>query len=1036
MLLKTSIRFIGCAACLLFLGIFNSEAQRFALDAEHYSLNEGLSDRSVSDILQSRYGFIWIATANGLNKFDGYGFTIYNNYADENKKNRISSSNIEQIQETKDGKLLILYKNNSQFFDLLDPRTNELKKVELKLENGIKGFIRDINVNQKGEIQILTTNAEGIYIFQYLGDKVFLPLFEYEEGHDNIYSISFIQLQSGPIFINDSEKGLRLFSTKGELLKTFETSDFEWTNNRKTYPGPSNFLYEDVGGRVWFSLYNNPGVFQYDPSARGFKRPANIPTNELIFKIWEDSKGNILLAQTPSLTINPPASKLYCVTLGGEALDFSYLLDVGNLIVAAHSENFFKTIFFGADTGLKIVQNNRSKVSTFLAQNVGSERRGLVIQGIDGDSSGKVFFTREVDHWYILNTKYDNIDTIKLRDDETGEILEFNCGLDISYDKSKNELWGISCPYSKSGQLIRYNLDSCTTTIYPYDFQFNAFSKTSDGMFWLGSQNGTQEGQLVYFDPTTEQFEPFITKENLNPLKEAPPRFLLESRDGKLWVGTENGLYQIDREEDEVETYRVDNENKERSLSDNTVYVIHEDENGLIWIGTKNGLNRLDPIAQKVEIFNQDDGLANNTVYGILPAENGNFWISTYNGLSYFNPEGKSFKNFYQLDGFSNDEFNRFSYYKDENGRFYFGGVNGLNAFYPVDLLIEENNPPIVLTRFTRFNSKKDSLVIIDSGLHNLHEITISPYDTYFQFHFALPNYTRPQRNQFKAQLVGYENQITYLGNTPTLRYNSLPPGRYTLKLMGADPNGNWSPELSIAIKVNRIFYKTWWFVVIVLVVLAILLYAFFQYQLDQKLKVERFRMKLSSDLHDEVSGLLSGIAMQTDVLQMMATDKESKSRLKTIGEVSRKAMSKMNDVIWSIDSRKDKVEDLVNRMREHADDILLPMNIRYDFKLGKLDTNHRLTVNNRQNLYFIYKEAINNIAKHSNATEVQINMGNEGHSFEMLIQDNGAGQPKPSHKTGQGLSNIRMRAQRIKAKLEIQNEKGYRIFLKMKRFA
>lgn len=1037
MLLKTTTYSTWCTLCFLCFFGLSSNAQRLALDSEHYSLNEGLSDRSVSDILQSRSGLVWIATGNGLNKFDGYEFTIYNNYADLGNKNRISSSNIEKIELTKDGKILILYKNNILFFDILDPLTNELQKVELKLQNGIKGIVRDMKINRKGEIQVLSTNSEGIYLYYYSENGLFEPIFQLEEKREEkIYSINFIQLQGGPFFINDTEKGLRLFSKEGDLVKKFEATDFEAAGNLRMYPGQANFLYEDVGGRVWFSLYNSPGVFLYNPTGRGFKRPANIPVDELIFKIWEDGKGNILLAQTPSLTINPPASKLYCVTLGGETLDFSYLLDIGNLIVSAYSENFFKTIFFGIDTGLKIVQNNLSKVSTFLVQNVGPDRRGRVIRGIDGDDNGRVFFSREVSHWYVLDTKNDIIDTIFLRNDETGEILDFNCGLDIIYDKAKNDLWGIACIKGDYGELIRYNLDSCTTTTFRYEFKFNAFARDADGVFWLGCQIGPQEGQLVYFDPNTQQFQLYTTKEQNNPLKETIPHFLMEARDGKLWVGTENGLYRIDRKRDVVEVFRVDNENKKKSLSDNTIYVLHEDDDGKIWMGTKNGLNCLDPLTKKVEVFDMSDGLASNTVCGILPAGNGNFWISTYNGLSYFNPDRKSFKNFYQLDGFSNDEFNRFSYHKDENERYYLGGVNGLNVFYPEDLLIEENNPQIVLTRFTKFDSKKDTLLVQETNLHNLKEITISPYDTYFQFHFALPNYTRPQRNQFKAQLKDFENQMTYLGNTPTLRYNSLPPGRYTLHLRGADPNGNWSPELEIIIKVEQIFYKRWWFIFLSLVVLALVVYIIFQKQLNQQLEVERFRMKLSSDLHDEVSGLLSGIAMQTDVLQMMAKDKESKSRLKTIGEVSRKAMSKMNDVIWSIDSRKDKVEDLVNRMREHADDILLPMNIRYDFQLGKLDRNHRMTVNNRQNLYFIYKEAINNIAKHSNATEVQIIMGNEGTEFEMLIHDNGSEQPKPSPKTGQGISNIKMRAQRIKAKLDIQNEKGYRIFLKMKRFA
>ena len=185
---------------------------------------------------------------------------------------------------------------------------------------------------------------------------------------------------------------------------------------------------------------------------------------------------------------------------------------------------------------------------------------------------------------------------------------------------------------------------------------------------------------------------------------------------------------------------------------------------------------------------------------------------------------------------------------------------------------------------------------------------------------------------------------------------------------------------------------------------------------------------------------MLSGIAMQTDVLQMQVTEEKIQERLKQIGDVSRKAMSKMSDVIWSIDSRKDKVEDLLHRMREHADEMLIPLNIVYQMHISKLDRQKKIQVPLRQNLYFIFKEAINNIAKHSGANKVNITLKNEGQEFSMIIKDNGAPSRKErvnGKKSGQGLANLAMRAQRIKADLDIdKGEDGYTIRLKRKRFA
>ena len=346
----------------------------------------------------------------------------------------------------------------------------------------------------------------------------------------------------------------------------------------------------------------------------------------------------------------------------------------------------------------------------------------------------------------------------------------------------------------------------------------------------------------------------------------------------------------------------------------------------------------------------------------------------------------------------------------------------------------------VLITKLTRYNSNLEKTIVETEAINSVEQITISPYDTYFEVSFALPVYHRPRKNQFKVWLENYDKDWNYLGTTNYKRYDNLAAGTYKLRILGADPSGNWgNVPKTLEIKVQQPFYRTWWFFLSIIALVAGVLYFIIHYRLEQRLKVERLRMKISSDLHDELSGLLSGIAMQTDVLQILIRDTSSKDKIKKIGEVSRKAMSKMSDVIWSIDSRKDKVEDLIQRMREHADDILIPISIKYDLVVGKIEPSRKMPVGIRQNLYFIYKEAINNIAKHSKATYVLIRVGNTGSNFELIVKDNGIGivtDKFPPIKKGQGLSNLKMRAQRIDANLMISKTKGYTIHLVMKKFA
>ncbi len=1021
------------------LSAYNKDAPN--LPVEYYSVNDGLSDRMVTSILQSGQGLMWLGTPNGLNRFDGYEFIVFNNHPDN--EHQLSDSNIRQLQKDKDGNIVITYQTNFALFDILNPETLELETVSLMPEFGIDGLVRNVAVNARGEILVLTISKAATNIYRYTGDNHFQKLASVAEQHrEQSVAAHLLPLQDGSFLLNDSEMGMRLFSARGEMLKRFSPEDFQCPDFEGAYPGSAHFLHQDRQGRVWFSLRSFPELFTFDPRAKAFKPVPELETEGYYTMIWEDHKGNILLGQSRRPKDIFPLQHLSCIQPDGRQFNFDYLLNTSRYIVSCFSRDFFKTLFLGIDTGLKIVQNRRSQVTTYLAEGLSQDRRGAVMRGIAGDGQRFVYFAREVDHWYELDLLTGFLDTLKLIDPATGEEIDMACNRSLHLDDEGN-IWGTSCPSTSSerGRLHRYQIESCELKTYDFPFKFNAMAIGRDGMIWLCPQPNEAKGMLVQFDPQNETFQPFRDKEGNNPLWNATPYYIMEARNGMLWVGTENGLYQISRENRQAKAYRA-TRGQQNSLASDIVYVLHEDEKGHIWAGTTNGLNILDPETGNFRHYSRKQGLASNTVCGIVPAGQGNYWISTYNGLSFFDRKRETFRNFYTVDGFSHDEFNRFSFYRDFNDRYYFGGVNGVNAFYSEDLLLDEPTPAPILTKISRYNSRLDTTLVQAGNLSSIGELVIQPTDNHFTLQFTLPNYTSPRRNQFKTWLEGYDNHWVYQGSNPSLRFNKLPPGRYTLHAIGANASGTWSRErLSLPIHIKPAFVQTIWFIMLCAAIGFAIIYIIFQIRLEQRLQMERIRTKLSSDLHDEVSGLLSGIAMQTDNLQLMVQDEKSQERLRQIGEVSRRAMSKMSDVIWSIDSRKDKVEDMLDRMREHADEILMPLDIAYQMHISKLDRQRRMPVPLRQNLYFIFKEAINNIAKHSSATRVNITLKAEGVDFIMIIKDNGGPMPAKraavnGRKTGQGLANLKMRAQRIQAELDIEKgEEGFTIRLKMPRF-
>lgn len=1033
MLLKNKLSYILCLLGAWWGVSLQAQQEPLQPQTTYYTLNDGLSDRLVTSALQSRFGLVWLATSNGLNRFDGYEFVTFGKQGGASQLPILSAVDINEIKEDKHGNILIFYQNGYAFFEILNPQTHEVRKV-VPIQQGLKGIIRHVHVNRAGELFLLSTSQNGIAVWQY-DDKAnkFLMRFEVKENRTEITPFAqMLRLKDGTYLINDSEKGLRLFSSSGQTFKTFTLNDFPVSQDSLPYPAASWFLHEDRQGFVRVSLKGIPGLFQIRNASDGYC-VERLLGKGIYSSIAEDKQGKVLVAESNGVGAYPQILKLIAFHANGKGRDMSYLIGANESITCIHSTDFDKTIFLGMDTGLKVVRHNRLDVKTFLRQNLNAPNvRGAVMRGIVGDGKNLVYMMRETRTWYVLDTKTDHLDSLRLIDPMNGEEIDFTCGIDLRL--IGKQLWGITCYYSTQGQLLQYDTELCNTKRYLYKDNFRAFTVDRNGLFWLGCESQSRNGSLVSFDPKTAQFRTIADKNGDNPFKNAVPRYLLEAQSGTIWIGTNDGLFYYDPTSKTVERYADSNEHERLQLSDYTIHVIYEDDRNRLWLGTNNGLNICNLNTREVLIYNKDKGLASNTVCGILPDENENYWISTYNGLSHFNPELENIRSFFQSDGLSHDEFNRFSFFKDHKGRYYFGGVNGVNAFHTDDLLYNTRTLPPNLVKIIRYNKLKDSLLTqyepaLSSGL------TIDPYDTYFQVFFALPDYGNPRKSQYKINLDGFDAQWVYLNFANSIRYNSLSPGKYTLRIQGS--NGSRSgEELMIPITVRKPFYQRFWFVAIILLALAAGAYTFFMYRLEQKLELERLRMKLSSDLHDEVSGLLSGIAMQSDMLQLIVKEEDSKARLHIIGEASRKAMSKLSDVIWSVDSRKDKVEDLIQRMREHADDILLPMDVTYDLTIDKIDLQQKMAVHLRQNLYFIYNEAINNIAKHANASKVWIEFVNAGNIFEMSIKDNGNGRARSSTKTGQGLSNIQMRAQRLNASLQIIRDNGYTIKLTMRKFA
>jgi sugar lactone lactonase YvrE len=1025
----------------LFL-LLNGVATAQSVQYEFFSINDGLSDRRVNDLLVAQDGYLWLGTPNGLNRFDGYNFLTISDKVAGAAGDTLSAGEIGRIHEDASGNLLIVYENNYVFFDLFDPRTFEVTKIELLPSNGVIGYPRAITTDALGRIFVVTVSTDDGTRLYELTDRGFVPVFHQIDHWQTVSpAVHLVAMRNGRFLLYDTQHGMRLYSATGEPLSTVDISPYV-TNHEAAeslYPN-LYFLQEDLQGRVFFSFYNQEGLFYFSEKNQEPVRFMPFPQGAFYTNVGQDRVGNLLFLQSRPRGDYPYAEGIWGIMADGRIVNYSDFLSPGDYVSCLGGAPFDRTLFLGVDTGLKLIQTRQVNVGVYLYKaNLNIDEWGAIMRGMAADTGANVYLMEEIDQLYRLHSGTGVLDTIYLHDEGSGELIDFRCGFELVYDK-RGFLWFIGCSNDRTrGRLFRYDLATCNVRTFPYPERFTSLTFGPDSLLYLGAgELESNNEEVLLFDPYQTEFRaPAPDKLRAFSSSQLINYLFWDSR-GTLWIGTSgNGLFQYLPVADQlIHHNRLPGR---RRFSDSRINVIYEDPQQRIWVGGEGGLFIRQALQGGWEHFTESDGLSDNTIAGIMQDSTGNYWVTTFNGLNSFDYDHtKQFGRYYSNDGFSHDEFNRFSFHVDRYGQLVLGTINGFNVIHPSDLKTNRISPRVQINQISKYGNEKTDLLV---GLDGLQELIIEPDENSFTIQFSLPDYTQPSRNRFQAQLMGWDDDVVDLNTQRTLRYNNLPAGDYVLMIRGSDPNGNVNPEpLVLPIVVRSYLYEKIWFqVLVVLLITGLGAYAI-QNRLRDKLREERLRTQLSSDLHDEVSGLLAGIKMQSELLQDRTDDEELRIGLNTVGEASTKAMMKMSDVIWSIDSRFDSVGDLLSKMQEHADDVLLPLDIRYSFVAKGLEASQHVPANVRQDLYFIYKEAINNIAKHAqDATEVQIEIGNYGTNFRMRIRDNGKGSngkpTPPRSRNSQGMSNLRMRAKRLAAQLEVLVDNGYTIHLSMRRF-
>ncbi|MBN1540591.1 sigma 54-interacting transcriptional regulator [candidate division KSB1 bacterium] len=817
---------------------------------QQISLEHGLSQSIVEAIVQDQQGFLWFATEDGLNRYDGYGFRIWHHDPDD--LNSLSYSHIQAL----------------------------LVDVDSTLWIGTFGS----GLNHYKPLQGTFTHYRSTP-----RDSTALP----NETINALY-----RDPSGALWIG-TNGGLARLATDRKTFTTFThhpDDPLSLSDNRITAICP------DSTGHLWIGTEN--GVNRFDPRRRAAIRffPSHdgndSPAADFVQALCFDRQGALWIGTRDGLfCMHHPLSPSRTIS--------SYRHRPGDPHSLAHND--IQDII-QERSGILWIATNGGGLQRLLPGDSRFDR----FQHDPRDPSTLSFDYLKClyqDHGGVLwvGTYGDGLNKLC---SNSGRFPHFRQVADDPVTVSQNIVWcfyldgdnvlwvgthggGLMALNRRTGEKRTYRHDAADPHSLNCDV-VRSICVDRAGRFWVG----TDGGGISRFDPAIGRFTPFRhDPHQSNSLSHDEIRVLYQDRHDRFWVGTYGGgLDLFDPDNGTFVHYRF-NPDDSTSLSNDYIRDVYEDSRGNLWVATQGGgLNRMEPSTGRFErrlfqsgafsglgrdhifcihegsdgllwlgswgagliafdrdsgtcrYFDRDDGLPSNSVYGVLEDDQGCLWLSSNNGLTRFDPRNEILNNYGVDDGLQSTEFNGGAYFSSADGEMFFGGINGFNAFFPNE--IKENTfiPPVVITSIRRLN---ESLVRPES-LAVLKELTVPYGQAYFAIEFAALDYTAPDKNSYAYRLEGLDDEWMVTDSRNRLAsYTFLPPGSYQFHVRGSNNDQVWNEKgRKFKIVVLPPFYQTWLFrlsLVALLVILAVTVYR------NQLKKSELKRRKLEASLQERI---------------------------------------------------------------------------------------------------------------------------------------------------------------------------------------
>lgn len=796
----------------------------------HIGVNEGLSQSTVFDITQDKQGNMWFATYDGLNKYDGYDFTVYRH--DESNPHSIGSDIIRTCITDAQGRIWIGTEEGLSLYEADQDRFQNFRYTKDKKTLPINGIIE---INEK--LLLLYTNKdESLLLFDAETQQ-----FSSNPLHPALLNIlpTTIARQGDLIYIG-SYKGVFSYSISQNTLKSIAPDKLK-------------------GKQVLSILQQSPILLWIGTEGHGLYK-VNLQTQEVTNYVnLPEKKSSISSNYIRSLTLDSQ-NMLWIGTLNSLSIynegDDTFNNYTSNLEISGSlSQTSIRDIFMDAQGGMWLgtyyggvnyyhpLKNRFHKIQSIAKENslncntIGcikeDAQKGIWIGTNNGGLNHYNPATRLFTHYTQAEGLTSN-DIKGIYIDEAHDIVYIG-----------THTGGLGMLHRKSGRIEMFRNKDVRNI---YDIE-----PTENGELWM-----TGMSMLIRFNPRNKTFEYINSQINGQPLAEDQFTYFLRDSKRRLWLGGEKGLtVYAEKDNGLLNTFIIP---EDSPLNYKAINCMLEAHNGIFWIGTRSGIYRFDESKKEIKQYTTAHGLPNNIVHGILEDASGNLWLSTNKGLSCFQPNTEKFRNYADSDGLQSNQFTDNAYCRTAEGEMYFGGINGITTFHPEQIVDNPYTPPVTITQLRIFNKivrPNDDTEVLAQDISDTRSITLTARQSIFALDFVVSNYISGKHNTFAYMLKGYDKEWYYSNTQRTVSYSNLPAGTYMFLVKAANSDGKWNGEpTKLEITILPVWYKTWWavllfFAIFILITIFVFRYFWIRKSMEAKLQMERVDKERQHEMNE-----------------------------------------------------------------------------------------------------------------------------------------------------------------------------------------